>query len=141
MREIKFRVWNDKIKAMYYPVNTVEIPFCIQLPDKESGNWYETASQSQPSGVSCELMQYTCMDTVDGKNVYEGDKFRIKWHYDGDTEVQEYIGVVVFDDAEFSIENENDSDYGCSLFDAIYNWGELIGNIHENPELLGEVKT
>lgn len=120
MREIKFRAWvirseaMDKINMMRYEDN-------------------QTIFGWKGDGVTMEIMQFTGLMDKNGKEIYEGDVIKFK---------------VDFPDAEF--------DNGVVRFAAGGHWtsqteddleellseelkdlkGEVIGNIHEHPELL-----
>lgn len=80
--------------------------------------------------------QFTGLTDSDGKEIYEGDILRYlpPWRW-VDTKK---IGIVVFQNYGFYVKNEYVTD---SLFNIAVNSDgapfEVIGNIHDNPELLG----
>ena len=91
-------------------------------------------------GLNCEIMQFTGLKDKNGKEVYEGDLIDVKTdkvHFISEIEWNETCGCFEFQDTENS---------WCGL-DAIYvykngqslfgGFVEVIGNIYENPELLG----
>ena len=109
MREIKFRAWDKEIKCM------IKNP--LNFPE-----WYPTN----------ELMQYTGLKDKNGKEIYDGDilnmfpGFGCEW--------KPRIVTVTYRPASFWV----DFDFGCQSFilddhDCSF---EVIGNIHQNPELL-----
>lgn len=67
-----------------------------------------------------------------GKEIYEGDIVKYSAHYFGDNYEKESIGVIEWDVDETS--------YPWKLTDIGFTnapeWCEVIGNVHENPELL-----
>jgi uncharacterized phage protein (TIGR01671 family) len=71
--------------------------------------------------------QYTGLTDKNGKKIFEGDICKHRSNYSG-----EYIiTVVTYTDGQFLSMADNNS--GFNLSDKF----EVIGNIHDNPELLG----
>lgn len=114
MREIKFRAWDEhKRKMIANPVVSDE------------GDGGETASVLLNTAINCldpyyVLMQYTGLKDKNGKEIYEGDIV-------SDTEIMD---EVTFVDGMFWLNYSEEP-----LYHYISVW-EVIGNIHENPELL-----
>lgn len=125
-REIKFRAWHKDLKKM----------FKIGQITLEKGTWnFEPNDRdfigiSIPSQPSFVLMQYTGLHDKNGKEIYEGDILKV--YYKGMSEV----GYVEYDNdyCEYKIIINTDKDY-FSLWKSIDL--EKIGNIYDNPELLG----
>ena len=70
--------------------------------------------------------QYTGLTDKNGKKIFEGDICKHRSNYSGDF----VISIVTYTDGQFlSMVNENS---GFNLSDKL----EVIGNIHDNPELL-----
>ena len=124
-REIKFRAWHKDLKKM----------FKIGQITLEKGTWNfepndrDFIGMSIPFQPSFVLMQYTGLHDKNGKEIYEGDRVKIKYR-------DEDIGKVIYEHNGFSIDVTNmNKNYGRVSF--VNNFMEVIGNIYDNPELLG----
>lgn len=82
--------------------------------------------------------QYTGLDDKNGKKIYEGDIVKTErdlWHGETKKEREVFVSVVKYDD--------NSCSFGlCGKYNHLTLqrfkdcFDEVIGNIHENPELL-----
>lgn len=117
MREIKFRAWCSAQSRMFSKV----IVGNLSDPDSDDytahciyrdGNWYHV--DHHDTGVH--FMQYTGLKDKNGTELYSGDIY-IKW---GKAEVCDFESAM-YEKME------------CTLTDGDF---EIIGNIHQNPELL-----
>lgn len=166
-REIKFRAWDGK--KMYLPEYSDKEDFHI-LPDGTIVETHEHGPDrhelTTPRGPNWLLMQYTGIKDKNGKDIYEGDI--LKFHYFfgilgpnmGVAESEhELTGIIEFEELGLglrAIKGEHwkgytgyaDGECDSSVL-ALYamNEGaiheesfEIIGNIHDNPELLQGVK-
>ena len=117
MREIKFRAWNDSEKRMTTPfawVNESNLLSCCMC-----------SAPTEP------LMQFTGLKDCGGVEIYDGDI------------VSDHVGIGV---VEYS---DRKAAFRVNYNDGIAKWfidyilkGEkesikVIGNIYQNPELLG----
>lgn len=124
MREIKFRVWN-KNKQRYSRQD--EQSFLVENNDNES---YNVASVS----FDYELEQFTGLHDKNGQKIYEGDIVKL------------HVVILSPDDKVGFIEYSPKFGYCINFGKAIARqeyWAandkhtiEVIGNIHENKELL-----
>lgn len=128
MREIKFRAWLKEKKEMID--NARPDFFCKQLHylcDNSAGG-------QDVLGVSTEdieLMQYTGLKDKNNKEIYEGDILS-----DGNNEK---LYKVIFENGSFRAEFEGDfEEYSFDLINVVAQGCEIVGNIYENPKLLGE---
>jgi len=163
MREIKFRAWMQSAKtgehAMVYPNDggcfgdDLFLNFSGDILSAKSNNNFNYDVVYARIGYNDrELMQYTGLKDKNGKEIYEGDILRVLYtdwpsQKDGDERsLEQYqidelckVGNVIYQPVEFMIDfhepsNSWQSGYG-SLHPGRFGWLEIIGNIHENPEL------
>lgn len=117
MKEIKYRVYQPIAKKFYY-WGFVEKGTFIGVPVGAGLTLDDCLEKSQ---------QYTGLKDRNGKEIYVGDVIKaIGWKgsaYSGD--------VVEFRDGAF------ECSYGCRVSSYSNLPIEVIGNIHENPELVG----
>lgn len=128
-REIKFRAWDKNFKKMY-KIGQISL---------EKGTWnYESENRefigmSIPYQPSLELMQFTGLHDKNGKEIYEGDILKFS---DVDTAIvqwdKEYASFIAKPVEDFYFDNDV---LGCAMGNN--SAVEVIGNIYENPELLG----
>ena len=116
MREIKLRAWDKLNGVMIYDITDID------FNDKTIG--YSHCFQAKfPDQV--ELMQYTGLQDKNGKEICEGDIIDISSF--GYIHQKTYVVKDVF---EFG------KDYGYAIDSWEENKWKLIGNIHENKDLL-----
>ena len=131
MREHKFRAW-DKKRKEWLGVN-------LQMSITDGLLWWQFGFGCKPFSMDecrdIELMQYTGLKDMNGNEIYEGDVLKEKgW---GDEYDYWCYGVIDFHNGCFQIE-------GSPLFEWLNESAdflelEVVGNIHENPELMEEV--
>jgi len=119
-REIKFRAWSDLERVMLDPFDVSEYP--------------------SDHAANLSLMQYTGLHDKNGKEIYEGDivKYYDSYH-------MWLTGLVINNGIGFGISVEGDwlelTEFaGYPVYvENLPNVEEIevIGNIYENPELLG----
>lgn len=123
MREIKFRAWDKKRKEMFLSTGETE----------HLGSWFDShLSGAMADAKNIDIMQYTGLYDKSGKEIYEGDIVTVDEYYFYDP-----TGIIKWckDTARFIIDFDNE----CIIwdFDDTYSYElEVVGNIHENPELL-----
>ncbi len=168
MRDIRFRAWDTDNCAMYYSgrdEDNGEGPIVwgidfggvffeeMTLLDLEVGGEHE--QQYRYMMPNQELMQYTGLHDTNGKEIYEGDVVQFTyWWFDGNIAESLLTGTIVYSDPCMSFQlkgvkneewerhtgYENDQEYLTPFSELTFEDDdfEVIGNIHENPELLEE---
>ena len=141
MREIKFRAWIKTTKEMI----TQETISDYILVGNGTGFGVIDGSDDSEYGTGnvwledkdFELMQFTGMLDKNGVEIYEGDILKSnKDMFNYYTEIQpEILYQVKYTDGAyrlFSTDNQN-----IDLLDMANINSKIVGNIYENPELLG----
>ena len=131
MRELKFRIWDNLTNKMYYEAligncrGESTVP-CVYV--NEIG-WAHTDN--------CVVEQFTGLIDKNGKEIYEGDIVRLSNNpiHDGMIVVCEWFENTVMFAYKFITGRYTDKHT-----DMVDSWRdyEVIGNIHDNPELLKE---
>jgi uncharacterized phage protein (TIGR01671 family) len=131
MRAIKFRVW-DKKQARMCSVAQVHFgddgsALTITVEPSPKGEYYNGLIL----GETCELMQYAeCTDT-DGRDIYDGDLAVSPWTND----ITVYQASV---DARHGLTWRNLTNGNSTGFMRPEESVRVIGNVWENPEILGK---
>ena len=121
-REIKFRVYStfhDKKELIYLNKFTSK-------DLKSCDNW--------------KVMQYTGLNDKNGKEIYEGDIIRVNDYRDGDRTYEVifekgcYWGNCIYTPRITTPQKT----LLCDLDFFVHQSQEIIGNIYENPELIGD---
>ena len=120
-RPIKFRAWDGEDMIDDVAIGNVGgapyDPLCTEDPNEPFSDWMAFA-----------VMQYTGLKDRDGKEIYEGDivRWQDEEYPDGVTRyVRDFYEAIEFHHGAFQLLAHSPSEEF-----------EVIGNIHENPELL-----
>ena len=135
----RFRVWDKRERELK---NVTNMSFCSCHGILGGVTMLNESDYFFSNDENFVLEQCTGLKDKNGKLIYEGDilSFTVFDYNDYDTQ---YTGVVVYHGSRYTIWNNPDSEYYGSDggFDLDWVIGqdceiEIIGNIHENPELL-----
>ena len=126
MREIKFKVWDNFFKQMYY------FDFENNIEVRSGHLWivHEEGAVSSKS-PSIKIMQYTGLKDRNDKEIYEGDLVQVL-----DYASWEGLYKVVWDGESLMYVLEDA--YGDKEKMCEFEHYLVKGNIYENPELLEE---
>lgn len=119
-REIKFRAWNKIARRMSEPFNL------YSLTDGYFTNKKGTIDAMTFVLSECDVIQFTGLKDKNDKEIYEGDILKVPEEYGEDKVIVSWY----VSSGAWGLK-------GCEMF--LYdltNDREVIGNIHENPELL-----
>lgn len=127
----KFRAWNQIDSEYINEINAV-------MSLDGSHIWWDINDSGEmkyeDDPENYKLEQFTGLKDVNGKDIYEGDIIITHPKYDGE---QSNCGVVQYGCSrrpEFSYKSKNGA-YMSIWSSNAYRTYEVIGNVHENPEL------
>lgn len=140
MREIEFRVWDSRKKS-YFNKKDIAIDnlgniFVFEVCDDNDADLWHVRILSDPDNERYIIEENTGLTDINGAEIFEGDiifqkplsKNSVGW-----------TGKVIFKEGAFMAEVYERGKIVMYLFLSEFNaekTSEVIGNIHENPELL-----
>ena len=127
----KFRIWDKTNKEM---LDWKELDLTKELGEDEITIFEPTGQFAQPM-YFYEAMQSTGLKDINGTEIYEGDIVEFKYPYDKRIKTK---GAIIW--------NNNKACFGINMKETteqyeLYritaeNYLTVIGNVHQNPELL-----
>ena len=135
MRDIKFRAWDnlekDYLNEEDMAINNLNNIFIFEIYDKNDTDLWYTRLLPDPDNKRYVIEQYTGLKDKNGTEIYEGDVVKVE----GDGEIYRVEWIR----SGFGLEPR----YNSPRYPVLGNVElrkkiEVIGNIHENPELLEE---
>jgi len=133
-REIKFRAWDKRTEQMFDHVDFLEEGrLMVRMASKLAQG--EPDVENAKGGImlhtddeNFEFMQFTGLHDTNGKEIYEGDVVKALKHND-----EKFTNEITWRGGSLWFGNWN-----WIEFQNIFRNIEVIGNIHENPELLAK---
>ena len=138
MREIRFRAWDRKRKEMFivHEIHFDKISGVITYvsgygeTDKDGTAFYGGGERGYAKALRYVLQEFTGLRDKNGKEIYEGDILRRPGYAEG---LSDYI--VGFERGHFTLQHTKTAYNQLGIWN-IADTTEVVGNIHENPELL-----
>ena len=140
MRKIKFRAW-DKVQERYlYDVQRAydTLSGCVKYENGENADYDEQCFDGFLDDEQYIVEQYTGLKDVNGKEIYEGDIVEF-FGANKKIKVKKEFGIIVYKTDRYGagfnsiIQNKERGYGGINIAQDI-----VVGNVHENPELLEE---
>ena len=115
MRVPKFRAWDEEFQTMY-EVKSIIYTLGSMLCVNREALFPERTLYFEDTPI----MQFTGLFDVNDKEIFEGDIVKATWGFSGVVDYDDFI--------YYKVERAIDDDI------------EIIGNIHDNPELITNPK-
>ena len=81
------------------------------------------------------LGQFTSLKDKNGKEIYEGDIIAFKWKNCDGVDITDLLEVR-FVRGVFAFLWDGDLDHEANVVSPTHEWADVIGNIHDNPDLI-----
>lgn len=138
MRPFRFRAWDKDKKIMLYDMCDPDIQKWAELYDLKLGEWLHPTVWKMGM-LNGTLMQFTGLTDKNGKEIYESD---IVEYFFSFTDKRRCISTIQFsqydDDEQYSTWHHLGWNYEEGSLADKHNQMEVIGNIHQHPELIND---
>jgi len=138
MRRIKFRAWGKGNEIYLYNVQDAydTLSGSVKYDDGEDAEYDEDCFGSFLNNKWYDVEQFTGLKDVNGKEIYEGDIIEF-FGANKKIKVKKEFGIIVYKADRYGagfnsiIQNKERGYGGINIAQDI-----VVGNVHENPELL-----
>ncbi|WP_024624391.1 YopX family protein [Lactiplantibacillus fabifermentans] len=130
---IKFRAWDKENEIYLYNVQDAydTLSGFVKYDDGEYAEYDESCFGDFLNNERYAVKQFTGLKDVNGQDVYEGDIVKSNYTY-----AQPKISQIIIEDGNSYILGEDVATGNEMLVSDHIGEIEIIGNVHENPELL-----
>ncbi|WP_439419636.1 YopX family protein [Lactiplantibacillus plantarum] len=130
---IKFRAWDKENEIYLYNVQDAydTLSGFVKYDDGEDADYDECCFGAFLNNKRYDVEQFTGLKDVNGKDIYEGDIIKSNYKY-----AQPKVSQIIIEDGNSYILGEDLATGNEMLVSEHVGEIEIIGNVHENPELL-----
>ena len=130
---IKFRAWDKGNEVYLYNVQDAydTLSGFVKYDDGENAEYDESCFGDFLDNERYDVEQFTDLKDVSGKDIYEGDIVKSNYKY-----AQPNISQIIMEDGNSYITGEDLATGNEMLVSDHIGEIEVIGNVHETPELL-----
>ncbi|QAR75492.1 hypothetical protein EQK45_10565 [Lactiplantibacillus plantarum] len=130
---IKFRAWDKVQNKMLLPDNIefIHVQAYWSEASTDGNGSYSNDGRVDGIGALFELEQFTGLKDVNGKDIYERDIIKSNYKY-----AQPKVSQIIIEDGNSYILGEDLATGNEMLVSEHVGEIEVIGNVHENAELL-----
>ena len=134
---IKFRAWDKENEIYLYNVQCAydTLSGFVKFDDGEDAGYDESCFGDFLDNKRYDTEQFTGLKDVNGKDIYEGDIIKSNYKY-----AQPKVSQIIIENGNSYILGEDLATGNEMLVSDHISETKVIGNVHENAELLEEDK-